>query len=223
MTETPFWLEIAANRENRLRSGPDGLASAEIQERLRLYGPNRDPEAVETGPLRLVLRRGLEPMSLLLAFAALVSVTTGDAASALIILVILSASIGLDLFQEGRAKRAAEALRQAVAVDARVKRDGIFKSVPVETVVPGDVFEVDVGDIVPADAMILTSSSLTIDEAALTGNLTVWSNRRSLCHRVSRRKQPMRCFAVQSSSPDRPQPWWWRRVNLHCSAKPHAH
>ena len=169
MTETPFWLEIAANRENRLRSGPDGLASAEIQERLRLYGLNRDPEAVETGPLRLVLRRGLEPMSLLLAFAALVSVTTGDAASALIILVILSASIGLDLFQEGRAKRAAEALRQAVAVDARVKRDGIFKSVPVETVVPGDVFEVDVGDIVPADAMILTSSSLTIDEAALTG------------------------------------------------------
>jgi Mg2+-importing ATPase len=169
MTQPLFWLENSSNLEERLRSGPNGLASTDIEERLRLYGPNRDPEAVQAGLPRLIARRALEPMSLLLAFAALVSAGTGDAASALIILVILCASIALDLFQEGRAKRAAEALRQSVAVDARVKRDGVFQSVPVDQVVPGDVFEVDVGDIVPADAVLLTSSSLTVDEAALTG------------------------------------------------------
>ena len=169
MTKTQFWLETPAQLENRLRSGPDGLSSAEIQDRLRIYGLNQDPQSAEAGLQRLILRRALEPMSLLLAFAAMVSAATGDVASAAIILVILCASIALDLFQEGRAKRAAEALRQSVAVKARVKRDGTFIDVPVETVVPGDLFEVDVGDIVPADAILITSSSLTVDEAALTG------------------------------------------------------
>jgi Mg2+-importing ATPase len=169
MTDDAFWLEPLESLKERFGAGADGLSATEIPARLRQFGPNRDQEAVEKGLLRLILRRALEPMSLLLVFAALVSSGTGDAASAGIILVILGASIALDLLQEGRAKRAADALRQSVAVDARVKRDGAFIDVPVEMVVPGDIFEVDVGDIIPADALILTSSSLTVDEAALTG------------------------------------------------------
>jgi Mg2+-importing ATPase len=169
MTDDAFWLEPPESLKGRFGAGADGLSATEIPARLRQFGPNRDQEAVEKGLLRLILRRALEPMSLLLVFAALVSGGTGDSASAGIILIILGASIALDLFQEGRAKRAADALRQSVAVKARVKRDGAFIDVPVETVVPGDVFEVDVGDIIPADAFLLTSSSLTVDEAALTG------------------------------------------------------
>ena len=169
MTNDVFWLEPLDALKSRLGTGAEGLNAQEAASRLSRFGSNRDPEGFEVGILRLVLRRGLEPMSLLLVFAALVSAGTGDAASAGIILVILGASIALDLFQEGRAKRAADALRQSVAVKARVKRDGAFIDVPVEMVVPGDVFEVDVGDIIPADALLLTSSSLTVDEAALTG------------------------------------------------------
>ncbi|MEI6573467.1 MAG: magnesium-translocating P-type ATPase [Alphaproteobacteria bacterium] len=169
MTDDVFWLEPLESLKERLGAGADGLSATEIPARLRHFGPNRDQETVEKGLLRLILRRTLEPMSLLLVFAALVSAGTGDAASAGIILVILGASIALDLFQEGRAKRAADALRQSVAVDARVKRDGLLIDIPVEMVVPGDVFVVDVGDIIPADAVLLSSSSLTVDEAALTG------------------------------------------------------
>ncbi|MEN9755626.1 MAG: hypothetical protein RLZ07_2008 [Pseudomonadota bacterium] len=169
MTDDVYWLETLDTLKAQLGTGTEGLNAHEAASRLSRFGLNRDPEGVEAGTVRLVLRRGLEPMSLLLVFAALVSAGTGDAASAGIILVILGASIALDLFQEGRAKRAADALRQSVAVKARVKRDGAFVDVPVEMVVPGDVFEVDVGDIIPADAVLLTSSSLTVDEAALTG------------------------------------------------------
>lgn len=169
MKEDIFWLEPLEILKTRLDTGLEGLSAADVTARLHRFGLNRDPDTVKAGLLKLILRRSLEPMSLLLVFAAIVSAGTGDATSAAIILIILGASIALDLFQEGRAKRAAEALRQSVAVKARVKRDGIFIDVPVEMVVPGDMFEVDVGDIIPADAILLTSSSLTVDEAALTG------------------------------------------------------
>ena len=108
-------------------------------------------------------------MCLILIAAAAVSAGTGDAPSALIILVILGVSVTLDTVQEGSAKRAAEALRQSVAVKAEVKREGTFVSVDVETVVPGDVFRVGVGDIIPADALVLEANAFTANEAALTG------------------------------------------------------
>ena len=71
--------------------------------------------------------------------------------------------------QEGSAKRAAEALRQSVALKAEVKRDGAFVSIDAETVVPGDVFRVGVGDIIPADAIALEANAFSANEAALTG------------------------------------------------------
>ena len=60
-------------------------------------------------------------------------------------------------------------LRQSVALKAEVKRDGTFAQVPVETVVPGDVIRVRAGDVIPADALVLTASGCTVNEAALTG------------------------------------------------------
>ena len=133
------------------------------------YGRNADVQARETGILVSIARRLLEPLCLMLIAAAVVSAATGDATSAVIILVILGASVALDALQEGRAKRAAEALRKSVALTAEVKRDGVFASVDAETVVPGDVFRVGVGDIIPADALVLQASAFTANEAALTG------------------------------------------------------
>ena len=88
MTDVTFWLEPLESLKERLGAGVDGLSATEMPARLRQFGPNRDQEAVEKGLLRLILRRALEPMSLLLVFAALVSAGTGDAVSAGIILVI---------------------------------------------------------------------------------------------------------------------------------------
>ncbi len=108
-------------------------------------------------------------MCLILIAAAGVSAATGDVPSALIILLILGASVALDTMQEGGAKRAAEALRQSVAIKAMVRRDGAFVAVDAAAVVPGDVFRVGVGDIIPADGLLLESAAFTVNEAALTG------------------------------------------------------
>jgi Mg2+-importing ATPase len=171
MAAGPFWTQTPATAASALGCGVSGLMSAEAATRLATYGRNVDAQAREAGLIISVGRRLLEPLCLILIAAAVVSAATGDAPSALIILVILGASVTLDTLQEGRAKQAAEALRQSVAVEAEVKRDGVFTSVDAETVVPGDVFKVAVGDIIPADAVVLEASAFTANEAALTGEL----------------------------------------------------
>jgi hypothetical protein len=162
-----------------------GLTSSDALSRLSKYGRNADAEARESGLIVSLGRRLLEPMCLILIAAAAVLAGTGDAPSALIILVILGVSVTLDTVQEGSAKRAAEALRQSVAVKAEVKREGTFVSVDVETVVPGDVFRVGVGDIIPADALVLEANAFTANEAALTGEPYASSSERPSAMPVS--------------------------------------
>jgi len=114
----------------------------------------------------------LEPLSLILLVAGVISIVTGDTIGGSIIVLILTISIGLDTVQEGHAVRTAEILRRSVALKAEVKRDGVFQEIEVEGVVPGDVLRVRAGDIIPADALILQSTALTAGEAALTANPT---------------------------------------------------
>ena len=169
MADQPFWTRSPAQSASALGCGVAGLTSSDALLRLTKYGRNADAQVREAGLIVSVGRRLLEPMCLVLIAAAIVSAATGDVPSAVIILVILGVSVALDTVQEGSAKRAAEALRQSVALKAEVKRDGAFVSVDAETVVPGDVFRVGVGDIIPADAMVLEASAFTANEAALTG------------------------------------------------------
>ncbi|MGA7996762.1 MAG: HAD-IC family P-type ATPase, partial [Bradyrhizobium sp.] len=152
-----------------LSCGPQGLTTDEAARRLDQYGPNSDAPARAVSPLRAVFRRLLEPLSLILLAAGIVSILTGDEIGGSIIVLILTLSIGLDTVQEGHAVRTAEILRRSVALKAEVKRDGAFRQIEVEAVVPGDLLRVRAGDIVPADALILECTALTTGEAALTG------------------------------------------------------
>ena len=164
-----FWNATPDSLCAQLRCGIAGLGSGEVEPRLARYGPNSDAPEERDGPGRAVLRRLLEPLSLILLAAGLVSVLTGDAIGGSIIVAILCVSIGLDTVQEGHAARAAEVLRLSVALKAEVKRDGSFSQIGVERIVPGDVLRVRAGDIVPADALVLESTAFTAGEAALTG------------------------------------------------------
>ncbi|MBB2202092.1 magnesium-translocating P-type ATPase [Gluconacetobacter tumulisoli] len=166
---TLFWTLPADTLAAGLGCGLEGLTSAEAAERLAIHGPNTDLQPGRTRPLAAVLRRLLEPLSLILLAAGAVSVATGDTGGGSIIVAILVLSIGLDTVQEGYANRAAEALRRSVAIRAEVRRDGRFGDVDVAAIVPGDVVRVRAGDIVPADALVLDSDAFTVGEAALTG------------------------------------------------------
>ena len=152
--EPPFWTKTVDDICGALQCTRDGLSAAEAQTRLARYGPNSDAEAARVGAFHAVMRRLLEPLSLILLVAAIVSAATGDAIGGSIIAAILIVSIGLDTFQEGHAAQAAEVLRQSVALTAEVRRDGAYRQVPVGEVVPGDLIRVRAGDIIPADGLV---------------------------------------------------------------------
>jgi Mg2+-importing ATPase len=145
-----FWSQPLDAAFKDQRSGPKGISAREAAARLSTYGANTDVQARHASLLAAVARRFLEPLVLVLLFAAAISAATGDAASAGIIVVIIAVSVALDTVQEGRAARAAEALKKSVALTAEVLRDGRFVTVPAAEVVPGDVFRVRTGDVVPA-------------------------------------------------------------------------
>lgn len=164
-----FWTQTPEALCGLLHCKTDGLTTMDATNRQIQYGPNSDAIAKATGLPRAIMRRMLEPLSLILFVAGFVSMATGDITGGLIIVAILVLSIGLDTIQEGHAVKAAEALRRSVALKAEVKRDGVFVEVSVEHVVPGDMIRVRAGDIIPADGLVMESNAFTANEAALTG------------------------------------------------------
>lgn len=165
----PFWSFSADRAYARLDASPGGLTQDEAKARLARVGPNSDRTSRRRGSIEAIAKRVLEPLVLLLIGAAVVSAATGDAPSALIIVVIVAFSIALDTVQEARANKAAEALQKSLAPRAEVLRNGVYIALPAQDVVPGDIIRVRTGDIVPADALVLEASSFSANEAALTG------------------------------------------------------
>ena len=152
----------------RLASSPAGLAGSEAGERLRRYGPNA-VRGHGARPWRVLLRQVQNPLLVLLVAAALTSLPVGEHVDALIILAIISLSVGLGFFNEYRSERAVERLHERIRHRAVAVRDGALCQVDVTALVPGDVVLLDVGDIVPADLRLLEVHGLECDEAVLTG------------------------------------------------------
>lgn len=153
-------------------SSRSGLSSQEAGKRLTQYGPNQLAEAGKTPLWRRFLDQLKDPMILvLLAAAALFLISTGgeDWIEALIILVIVVLNACISISQENNAERALEALQKMSAPLAKVLRDGKQISLDTDQLVPGDIILLEAGDLVPADARILTSTQCKADESALTG------------------------------------------------------
>ena len=167
--KAPFWTLSLDAQFAALKTGREGLSQAAADARLATFGPNEDVAVRRRSAARSILKRLLEPLSLILLAAGVVSAGTGDAVGGSIIVAILAVSIGLDTIQEGHAVRAAEVLRRSVALKANVLRDGHFSQIGVEAVVPGDILRVTAGDIIAADALVIDTSAFTANEAALTG------------------------------------------------------
>jgi P-type Mg2+ transporter len=146
-----------------------GLTSQAAAERLAHYGRN-DPVARERRlPLLDFLRLFLNPLVLVLLIAALASAVLGDATDAGIIFAIIVLSNTLEFAQTRRSQKAVEQLQAQVAPRASVLRDGRWVEIPCAEVVPGDLVRLSAGDMVPADARLLESRDLYVQQAALTG------------------------------------------------------
>ncbi len=108
----------------------------------------------------------------LLAITAVVSFFLGDATQAIIIGVILAASIGLGFVNEYRAERASAALHSGVHHTAVVRRDGHSSRVDVTVLVPGDVIRLALGEVIPADVRLIDVNGLECNESILSGEST---------------------------------------------------
>ena len=149
-------------------SAEQGLSSEQAVSRLAQWGPNA--VASHRAQVLPVLRRQLRsPLLGLLLIAATASYFVGERSGAVIIGVIVGLSVGLGFVNEYRAERAAEALHSQVRHQAVAIRDGRTTTLDVTELVPGDVVELRLGDIVPADMRLLEVSGLQCDESVLTG------------------------------------------------------
>jgi len=146
-----------------------GLTAQEAEARLSRFGPN-EPASTKQHSLFFDLWHALtNPLVLILLIAASVSAFAGDRVDAAIIGVIVLLSTAIDLTQTYRSQRAVEKLRAQVAPTATVLRDGEWKELRRRDVVPGDIVRLSAGDMIPADARLLTARDLYILQASLTG------------------------------------------------------
>ena len=165
----------------------NGLSTAQAQERLQKYGPNKLKEGEKPTWLQRFLAQLKDPMLIILMIAAVVSAATTvidfmqlpeprDAGhlveglvevGIIVIVVLLNAILGV--IQESKAEAAIEALQTMTAATCKVIRDGKQMILHSDELVPGDIVVLEAGDAVPADGRIIECASLKIEEAALTG------------------------------------------------------
>ena len=151
-----------------------GLTTAQAQERMAKYGPNKLKDAEKATLMERFINQLKDPMLIILMIAAAVSAVTNliaheSLAEVFIILIVVLLNAVLGVFQESKAEAAIEALQTMTAATCKVLRDGKQVVLHSDELVPGDVVLLEAGDSVPADGRLLESASLKIEEAALTG------------------------------------------------------
>ena len=155
----------------KLDSLPVGLTVEEAAQRLITFGPNALATRNVTA-IGVLVRQMRNPLLLLMLAAAAVSAATGDATDGGIIALIVALSVGLGFVNEYRAERAVSSLHAKITHTANAWRGGAVAQVDVRDLVPGDVVDLRLGDIVPADMRLLEVNQLECEEAVLTGEST---------------------------------------------------
>jgi Mg2+-importing ATPase len=145
-----------------------GLSDEEVARRRSTYGPNA-VASHRARPWTVLWHQLKSPLLGLLIVAAVASAFVGERNDAVIIGIIVAVSVGLGFVNEYRAEKAAEALHSQIHHEAVVIRNGRSQQVDVTSLVPGDLVELRLGDIVPADIRLIEVNGLACDESALTG------------------------------------------------------
>jgi len=175
----------------RLNTTPEGLSELQSDLRLQRVGPNQIAHEQPVSWIAQLLKTFKNPLVILLASLAALSLLSGDSLAALIIVSMISFSVILRFSQEYKSMRAAQALRQLVHTTATVKRRDLHKDisaglaadlglyldqgspreqeVPIDRLVPGDIVVLAAGDMIPGDVRILASKDLFVSQGALTG------------------------------------------------------
>ena len=146
-----------------------GLTHEQAVARLRADGPNELPSAKPRSFLAIAWEVLREPMILLLVAAGAIYLILGEPRDSIVLLISIFAILGIDLYQQNKTERALEALRDLSSPRALAIRDGVRTRIAGRDVVCGDIVILTEGDRVPADGVVLSCVSLSVDESLLTG------------------------------------------------------
>jgi len=159
-----------------------GLSQNEVQSRLKEYGRNEFEEEKKETLWQKIFHHLSEIPSVVLMIAAVIATvaaimnmqgndggSASDWAKVVVILSIVVINVCLGLYQESKAEKALEALKKMNAFKTTVIRDGNKQIIEASELVPGDIVELNAGDVITADSRLITASSLQVEEAALTG------------------------------------------------------
>jgi len=165
------WHAVAADQViRRLDTNvQSGLSAADVRQRLEKYGHNRLPEGRKQGPFKRFLLQFNNILVYVLLGAGFVKLMVGLLLDASIILAVVVLNALLGFFQEGKAEKALDSIRNMLSAEARTVRDGETRLVPSEDLVPGDIVLLESGDKIPADLRLIDVKNLRTEEAALTG------------------------------------------------------
>lgn len=151
-----------------VKSGQEGLASAEAQARAASYGYNEIKEK-ESNPILKVLSYFYGPMPIAIEAAAVVSALISHWDDFALIVALLLTNVIIAYWQERSAGNAIRELMRRLALKARALRDKAWASIDAKGLVPGDIIRLRMGDIVPADVKLVQGDFLSIDQSAMTG------------------------------------------------------
>ena len=146
---------------------PTGLTSDEARRLLEKFGPNSVADTA-LHPLRRALTKFWAPVPWMLEAAIILEIALGKYVEGAIIAVLLAFNAALGFFQEGRAQATLAALKSRLALNASVRRDNVWGTVPAAGLVPADVVKLSLGAVVAADVR-LTGGSVLLDQSMLTG------------------------------------------------------
>jgi Ca2+-transporting ATPase len=146
-----------------------GLGADEAASRLQRHGPNEIAAEEPPSIWAVALQQLREPMNIMLVAVTAVSLAIGELSTAVIVALLILLNLVLGTRQELKARASVDALANLQVPQAKVIRDGSVTLVPAAGVVPGDIVQLEAGDIVPADGRIVRSATLETQEAALTG------------------------------------------------------
>ena len=158
-----------AETVSTLHSDKDkGLASGEAAKRLEQYGYNEIPEKEES-TFHRIFRRFWGPIPGMIEVAALLSAVVRRWEDFIIIMILLFTNAFIDFWQESKALNALKVLKEKLAKNALVLRDGIFRTIEARELVPGDIIKIKIGDLIPADLKLIEGEFIQADQSALTG------------------------------------------------------
>ena len=152
-----------------LHAASGGLTSAEAAQRLAKVGPNQLAEGQKKSALAVFAGQFKDLLVVILIAAALISMFSGNLESTLVIFAVLILNAVLGTVQYFKAEKSLESLKAMSAPTAKVLRDGQRQEIPSSQVVPGDIIELEAGDLIVADGRLLNSWSLKVNESSLTG------------------------------------------------------